>query len=50
MHVSVVTENLKNEGMPKLFSYKQLKSATNDFHDDNKLGEAKCGTAFKVHR
>jgi hypothetical protein len=41
--VSVVTENLKVEGMPKPFSYKQLKSATNDFHDDNKLVDASCG-------
>jgi hypothetical protein len=48
--VSVVAENLKVERMPKLFSYKQLKSATNDFHDDNKLGEARCGAVFKVHR
>ncbi|KAH9564671.1 hypothetical protein CY35_04G037500 [Sphagnum magellanicum] len=46
-NVPLISENLKVQGMPKLFSYKQLKSATNDFHDDNKLGEARCGAVFK---
>jgi hypothetical protein len=33
---------------PTLYSYNQLKIATQDFHPDNKLGESGFGVVYKV--
>lgn len=39
---------MKIEGRPTLFSYKELKDATKNFHIDSKLGEGGFGIVYKV--
>nr|XP_024358383.1 cold-responsive protein kinase 1-like [Physcomitrium patens] len=40
-------EIMKIEGRPTLFSYKELKDATKNFHIDSKLGEGGFGIVYK---
>jgi len=44
----VLSEFEKKEVKPNLYSYREVKLATSNFHKDNKLGEGGFGEVFKV--
>lgn len=44
----LLTEFAKNDVQPKLYTYGELRAATNDFHPDMKLGEGAFGVVYKV--
>ncbi len=35
---------------PTIYSYNELKAATRDFHEENKLGQGGYGAVYKVSR
>jgi len=44
----VMLEFDKKEVKPNLYSYREVKLATNNFDKDNKLGEGSFGVVYKV--
>ena len=42
------SELLAMEIKPRMFTYSELRAATGDFNEKNKLGEGGFGTVFKV--
>jgi hypothetical protein len=44
----VATEFEELDVKPTIYSYNELKAATRDFHEDNKLGQGSYGAVYKV--
>lgn len=44
----LITEFEKKEVNPNLYSYREIKLATNYFDKENKLGEGEFGVVYKV--
>ncbi len=49
VYKSIFAEFAKKEVQPTLYSYSNLKTATKDFHQSNKLGEGGFGIVYKVN-
>jgi hypothetical protein len=45
----VLAEIAKLEVQPTLYTYNELRAITNNFHDDNELGQGSFGVVYKVN-